>query len=99
MPTYTLTDTAQADLDEIQQFYRSITSEAVSNRRIGQLYFRFELLAAFPNMGMARSNDVSGLRSYVVPRTTLTILYFPRPEYLEIVRIIFGSRGIERAIQ
>ena len=99
MPTFTLTATAQADLEEIEQFYRSIFGERVSSSRISQLYYRFELLAAFPNLGIARSADVSGIRSYLVPRSTLTILYFPRDEYVEIVRIIFGSRDIERVVQ
>lgn len=99
MAFYTLTESAQADLREIKDFYRSISNEAVSNRRISQIYYRVELLASFPLLGIARSGDVSGLRSYPVPRSTITILYYPRDGFVEIVRVIIGSHNLERVIQ
>ena len=99
MASYTLAASAEADLREIKDFYRSITSESVSDRRISQIYYRFELLASFPLLGIARSGDVSGIRSYPVPRSTITILYFPRDEFVEIVRVIIGSHNLERVIQ
>ena len=99
MSSYTLTASAEADLRDIKDFYRSISNELISNRRIAQIYYRFELLATYPLLGIARTGDVSGLRSYPIPRSTVTILYSPRDGSVEIVRVVIGSHNLERVIQ
>ena len=99
MATYALAASAQADLRELDSFYRSIGNERIANRRISQIYYRFQLLALYPLLGIARTGDASGIRSYLVPRSSITVLYFPRAEFVEIVRVIIGSQNLERVIQ
>ena len=71
-----------------------------ANRQLARLYYRFELLAEYPYLGMAGGMaDASGLRRYNVPGTAFIILYYPRAGHVEIARVIHCVHRVESAIQ
>jgi toxin ParE1/3/4 len=51
-------------------------------------------LADFPNMGTARDDLIKGLRSHAVGN--YLIFYFPLEDGADIVRVLRGSRDIEK---
>lgn len=76
------------------------TAERWSAERADVLLDRFQerfcLLARFPESGRRRDEISSSLRS--VPCSRFVILYQVFEDVLEIVRIVHGSRDIERLL-
>ena len=96
MPGYRTTASARRDLDDIERYYIRIANESIVDRLLAGLYYRFDLLAEYPRLGLAVG---FGLRRYYVPNSAFTILYYPRADHVEIARVIRGARQVDLAIQ
>jgi toxin ParE1/3/4 len=92
MPPVIGTELAETDLAEILD-YLDQRNPAAAERLAAALDQRCELLSQFPNMGRARDELASGLRSIAVDR--YVIFYRVTPSAVEVLRILHGSRDIE----
>lgn len=94
----------QADLD-IGEIAESIAANNLSAaiRFLHCLRRDFELLSLFKNIGnpVARvRRRLKGLRAVPVRNyRNYLILFIPRPEYIDIVRVIHGARKLSKAIR
>jgi len=87
---------AEDDLDDIW-YYTANASQSVeiADRLIDSITERFLLLANFPHLGRRRDDDLRlGLRSF--PVGEFVILYRVEAEDVRILRVLRGSRDLER---
>ena len=83
---------AKADLAELWD-YIADDSEARADEFIETLDRKFRTLAERPNIGRARDELATGLRSFPVGRYVL--FYRPIPDGIEIVRVLHGARDVD----
>lgn len=83
---------AKTDLAEIWD-YIADDSEARADAFIETIDRKFRTLAGRPDMGRARAELETGLRSFPVGR--YVIFYRPIPEGVEIVRVLHGARDLD----
>ena len=66
------------------------------------MYAAFALLATMPNMGSARRfrrEALKGLRLWRVPQfEKYLVVYRPRRDGVEVIRVLHGARNIERLL-
>ncbi len=84
---------AKNDLDEIWLFIAHDNLDA-ADRFVDYLMDRFPLLASSPRMGRKRDELAAGLRSF--PVKSYVILYRLQGDGVEIVRVVHGSRDLQR---
>jgi toxin ParE1/3/4 len=93
MTRYVIAPAARLDLDAIWDYIGiERDSPAAAYRLIEVLYQRFELLANHPLIGQARNDLGEGLRCTVAGN--YVIVYRPRQDEIEIVRVVHGARDI-----
>ena len=94
MTQFRLSALAEEDLTAIW-VYIGQYNEDLADSLIAQLGERFVMLSAFPNAGRSREDIRPDLRSFAIEK--YVIFYRVIPEGVEIIRILHGSRDIEKA--
>jgi len=84
---------AENDLEEIWWFIAQ-DSPHNADRFLDRIQERCLALAGFPKMGVSREELKPDLRSQ--PVGNYLIFYFPLEDGIDIVRVLHGSRDIER---
>jgi toxin ParE1/3/4 len=92
MPVIVKRPRAKADLSEIWD-YIADDCEARADAFIDTIDRKIRALAEQPNMGRARDELETGLRSFPVGR--YIIFYLSLPEGVEIVRVLHGARDLD----
>jgi len=95
MNVSTLSRAAEFDLEEIWLYLRRHASEAIADGQIKQIHRRAEMLASSPMMGQACEELSVGFRCF--PSDKYIIYYRPMATGIEIIRVLHGSRNIERS--
>jgi toxin ParE1/3/4 len=93
MPRLLKKPEAESDLDDIW-FYIAQDSPNNADSFLDRIEESCWALAGFPNMGTARDDLIKGLRSHAVGN--YLIFYFPLEDGADIVRVLRGSRDIEK---
>jgi toxin ParE1/3/4 len=88
---------AEADLDEIWDYIEEHSSQEQAENFLRKLYLKLETLARSPSIGRSRDELLPGLRSF--PFKNYMIFYFPLANGIEVVRVLYGRRDIERIFQ
>ncbi|CDM93527.1 MAG: type II toxin-antitoxin system RelE/ParE family toxin [Limnospira sp. PMC 1291.21] len=92
MGTYSFSDAALADLETISVSLSEINPD-LAIRFFEKVRDKCRQFAQFPNMGKNYSHIKTNLRGLIVENHI--IFYFPRPDGIDIVRIINGYRDLE----
>ena len=93
MPCILKRPEAQNDLDEIWWFIAQDSPDN-ADKFLDRIQDSCLTLADFPKMGVSRNEIKNSLRSH--PISNYLIFYFPIEDGIDIIRIIHGSRDIER---
>ncbi len=93
MPCILKRPEAQNDLDEIWWFIAQDSPDN-ADKFLDRIQDSCLTLADFPKMGVSRNEIKNSLRSQ--PIGNYLIFYFPIEDGIDIIRIIHGSRDIER---
>jgi toxin ParE1/3/4 len=88
---------AEADLDGIWDYLEEQSSQEQAANFLRRLYAKLETLAQNPYMGRTRDELLPELRSF--PFKDYVIFYFPLTNGIEVVRVLYGRRDIERIFQ
>ncbi len=91
MSTYSFSDTAIRDLDEICNYIAVENSKAAS-QLFDRIRQKCKLVANFPNMGKSYSKLAVNLRGFVVE--DYIIFYYPNPDGINIARVVNGYRDL-----
>ncbi len=92
MGTYSFSEAARADLDAIYESKAAIDRD-MAIRFFEQVREKCRQFAQFPNMGKNYNTIQRNLRGFIVDN--YIIFYFPRPDGIDIARIINGYRDLE----
>lgn len=92
MPRISRRPLAEADVYEIWDFIADDSFDA-ADRWVDQLNEQLRLLATQPNMGRARNELASGLRSF--PFGRYVIFCLPVNDGIDVVRVLHGARDID----
>lgn len=92
MPRYVLTDSAQADLKEINTYLRK-ASPAAARRVRAELRAAMRRLADFPLIGHRRE-DLTPLPVRFWGVFSYLIIYRPDHQPLQVVRVLHAARDI-----
>lgn len=92
MGSYTFTDAAVKDLEEICDYIARQNSQAAS-QLFDTIRKKCKLVANFPNMGKSYSRLASNLKGFLVE--DYIVFYHSRENGIDIVRIISGYRDFE----
>lgn len=95
MKRYYLTVDAENDLEEITDYIASDSPNAAV-RLLERIEDRCQALAEMPQMGVVRDELAPGLRSAAVGK--YVIFYGEDDEGIRVVRVLHGSRDIERIL-
>ena len=96
MPTVRIAAAAAEDLKGIWDYVAQHNPEAAS-KLIKEITSRFAMLRDYPHIGRAQHRLAKDLRSFVVKG--YFIFYRPFEDGVEVLRIIHGSRDIERIFE
>jgi toxin ParE1/3/4 len=94
---YLLTDRADEDLFEISLYLARQASIETAERFIRDLHRKFALLADNHGLGRQREELAPSLRS--IPQGNYIVFYRSDTEHLLIVRVLHGSRDMNRAFE
>ena len=98
---YVLRPKARGDIREIADHIAADNLED-SDRFIDEVFNAFQQLAGMPLMGSARRfrrPSLQGLRLWPIPRFEKhLIIYRPRKDGIEVIRVLHGARNIERVL-
>ncbi len=92
MKTYSLSDEAIQDLENLCDFLAQ-TSPKAASQIFDDIRQKAKLLAQFPNMGKHYDRLVPNLRGAIVRE--YIIFYYPRADGIDIARIISGYRDLD----
>jgi toxin ParE1/3/4 len=93
MGSYTISDKAASDLAQLwDRISEESGNDMVADRFVDGLLEDFQLLADFPQMGKARDDLKTGLRSLSHKR--YLIFYLEAKEGVEIARVVYGGRDL-----
>ena len=92
MSTYSFSDTAIRDLDEICNYIAVENSKAAS-QLFDKIRQKCKLVANFPNMGKSYSRLEPSLRGFIVE--DYIIFYCPSPDGINIARVVSGHRDLD----
>ena len=92
MSSYSFTDAAVKDLDDICEYIARQNSQAAS-KIFDAIRKKCRLVADFPNMGKSYSRISANLRGFAVE--DYIVFYYPREDGIDIVRVISGYRDFE----
>jgi toxin ParE1/3/4 len=91
-----VTQEAEQDLDQIEE-YIGRDNPVAALKYIQRLTDRFEQLAVYPGVGRARPEYGQGVRS--VAEDDYVIIYRPKEDTLQILRVMHGRRDIKNALR
>jgi toxin ParE1/3/4 len=94
-------ETAKCDLIEQWLWYAEQGGIEVADRFLSAAENTLELLFTQPSMGtpvLTRNSQLDGLRRFPVSDgfERILLFYFPLPDAVDLVRVIHGSRDLER---
>jgi toxin ParE1/3/4 len=92
MSTYSFSDTAIRDLDEICE-YIAIQNSKAASQLFDRIRQKCKLVANFPNMGKSYTSIAPNLRGFVVD--DYIIFYYPAFDGINIVRVVSGYRDLD----
>lgn len=92
MSTYSFSDDAIRDLDEICEYIARNNSSAAS-QLFDRIRERCKVVAGFPNMGKNYSQLSLSLRWFIVD--DYIIFYYSREDGIDIARVVSGYRDLE----
>jgi toxin ParE1/3/4 len=92
MSSYSFSDTAIRDLEEICN-YIAIENSRAASQLFDRIRQKCKLVASFPNMGKTYSKLAPTLRGFVVD--DYIIFYYPSSDGINIARIISGYRDLD----
>jgi toxin ParE1/3/4 len=93
MPCIFFRPLAETDLSDIWD-YISADSPERGEKLIRDIYSKLGTIAHNPYIGKARPEIEQDLRSFPVGR--YIVFYFPLPEGIDVIRILHGSRDIDK---
>jgi toxin ParE1/3/4 len=93
MAQYVITEPAEEDLREIA-FYIADDNIDAALSLLDQFTDRFEMLASMPQTGRRRDELEPNLRSF--PEGSYVVFYREIDQGIEIIRVLHGSRDIDR---
>ena len=93
MSHFDLTHDAREDLRQIHDYIAQYNYDNAL-RLVGRIEERFELLADYPYLGVARPEFGATQRSFVVPGTDYVIIYRPIEDGVEILHVRHGSQNL-----
>ena len=92
MSSYSFSDTAIRDLDEICN-YIAVENSRAASQLFDKIRQKCKLVASFPNMGKSYSRLEPNLRGFIVE--DYIVFYYPIPDGINIARVVNGYRDIE----
>jgi toxin ParE1/3/4 len=92
MSSYSFSDVAVRDLDEICDRIAQVNAKAASEL-FEAIRQKCRLVAGFPNMGKSYNKLAPGLRGFIVK--DYIILYYPRTDGIDVARVVSGYRDLE----
>ncbi|HLO85455.1 MAG TPA: type II toxin-antitoxin system RelE/ParE family toxin [Nostocaceae cyanobacterium] len=92
MNTYSFSDAAVQDLDEICEYVARNNPQAARNL-FDLIRQKCKLVSTFPNMGKSYDYLSPGLRGFTVE--DYIIFYYPRPDGIDVAHIFNGYRDLE----
>jgi toxin ParE1/3/4 len=92
MPSIVIRPEAMSDLAGIWA-YIADDSVRQADAFAARIHHHFRLLARQPNLGRARPELFTDLRSMLVGQ--YVIFYTPRPRGIEVVRVLHGARDLQ----
>jgi len=95
MPRILKRPEAQNDLDEIWWFIAQDSPDN-ADKFLDRVQDSCLTLADFPKMGVSRNEIKNSLRSQTIGN--YLIFYFPLEDGIDIIRVIHGSRDMERLL-
>ena len=100
---YVVRPKADQDLDEQAYYFARNATPEVGHHFLVAAHETFTLLATQPEMGWhprLKHPDLHSLRSFRVSGfEKIIVLYRPRPDGVEILRVIHGSRDIDALLR
>jgi toxin ParE1/3/4 len=96
MPVVRIARAANEDLVEIWGYVAQINREAAVGL-IKDFWIKFEILSRNPKIGRIRREFSPDLRS--LPIKNYVVFYRPVDNGIEVIRILHGSRDIERIFE
>ena len=92
MSSYSFSDDAVRDLDEICE-YVARNSPSAASKLFDAIRSRCKLVAGFPNMGKSYERLSPRLRGFVVE--DYIVFYYPREDGINVARVVSGYRDLE----
>ncbi len=92
MSSYSFSDDAIQDLDEICEYVARNNASAAS-KLFDRIRERCKVVAGFPNMGKSYSKLSPGLRGFIVD--DYIVFYYPREDGIDVARVVSGYRDLE----
>jgi toxin ParE1/3/4 len=100
---YVIRPKADQDLDEQAYYFATQASPEVGHKFLLAAHETFSLLATQPEMGWHCRLKHPGLASLRAFRVSgferLLVLYRPRPDGVEILRVVHGSRDLQALLR
>ena len=102
-PRYVVRPKADRDLDDQAYYLADVASPEVGHRFLIAAHEVFSLLASQPEMGWRLKSNrrvLASLRVFRIPGfDKVLVLYQPRAEGIEIVRVVHGSRNLQALLR
>ena len=92
MSSYSFSDAAVRDLDEICE-YIAVQNSRAASQLFDRIRQKCKLVASFPNMGKAYSKLDPSLRGFVID--DYIVFYYPNSGGINIARVVSGYRDLE----
>lgn len=92
MNTYSLTDEAIQDLEDVYNYMSAFSLDA-ANRFVDAFGEKCETVAKFPNMGKSYEEFSQQLRGVILDK--YIIFYRPVESGIEVIRVVSGYRNLE----
>ena len=92
MSSYSFSDAAVQDLNEICEYLALLNPDAAS-KIFDSIRQKCVLVARFPNMGKSYDRLSAGLRGFIV--NDYIVFYYPKVDGIDIARVVSGSRDLE----
>jgi toxin ParE1/3/4 len=94
---YRVSRDAEADLDQIFEYWSGRVSIELAERIIDAIADRFHLLASYPNVGRVVRRIGPGIRCFPSGKY---LIYFRKTKFgVEILHIFHGARDQKRALR
>lgn len=92
MSSYSFSDAAIQDLDDICEYIAQTNSSAAS-KLFDAIRQKCKLIAGFPTMGKSYERLSPSLRGFTVDN--YIVFYYPRENGIDVARVVSGYRDLE----